>query len=584
MARAQTWRARRIRALHRVHARLAARARVPTGFVSQPEPRTIGHFAKGRQLVAGNFLFSGELIEAPGQSIWEIAVTHPAVIDDLHGFAWLDDLAAVADAKARDRAQTWIADWIARYGGGSGPGWTPDLTGRRLIRWINHGFLVLRGRDKPWSDAFYRSLARQTVFLSRRWRTARPGLPRFEALTGMIYAGLSLQGMDRHVAPAIAALAQECTAQIDPRGGLPTRNPEELLEVFTLLTWAAAAITEAGQQPPDPVMAALHRIAPTLRALRHADGGLARFHGGGRGIEGRLDAALAASGVKDWPDEGLHMGFARLAAGRTTVIVDAARPPQAEASYDAHASTLAFELTSGRRPMIVNSGSGARFGDEWRRAGRATASHSTLAITGYSSSRLGLASRLSGFRHELLAEGPDTVLAERSVLPDGVRIELAHNGYQRTHGLTHARTFDMAVDGRALAGEDLLTTLSDGDKARFDRALDAAGLNGVPFSIAFHLHPEVEAQLDLGGAAVSLTLRSGEVWIFRHDGSAQMRLDPSVYLENGRLKPRATQQVVLTARAMSYATRVRWSLAKAQETPISLRDLAPETGANGDDD
>ena len=27
----------------------------------------------------------------------------------------------------------------------------------------------------------------------------------------------------------------------------------------------------------------------TLRALRHADGGLARFHGGGRGIDGRLD-------------------------------------------------------------------------------------------------------------------------------------------------------------------------------------------------------------------------------------------------------------------------------------------------------
>ena len=43
--------------------------------------------------------------------------------------------------------------------------------------------------------------------------------------------------------------------------------------------------------------------------------------------------------------------------------------------------------------------------------------------------------------------------------------------------------------------------------------------------------------------------------------------------EKGRLRPRATKQVVLSGRAMQYATRVRWSLAKAQETAIAVRDL-----------
>src|SRR5690606_1383361 len=89
----------------------------------------------------------------------------------------------------------------------------------------------------------------------------------------------------------------------------------------------------------------------------------------------------------------------------------------------------------------------------------------------------------------------------------------------------------------------------------------------------FHLHPEVHAELDMGGTAVSLALRSGEVWVFRHDGEAELSLEPSVYLEAGRLKPRATKQVVLSAAAMDYASRVRWSLAKARETPPSLRDL-----------
>jgi len=313
-----------------------------------------------------------------------------AILEDIQGCAWLDDLAAVGDIKARDRAQAWVTEWITRYGNGTGPGWTPALTGRRLIRWINHGLFVLRGLDKPKSDAFFESMGQQTLFLAKRWKATAPGLPRFEALAGMIYAGLALEGMEEFAAPAVKALAADCETQIDKMGGIATRNPEDLLEVFTLITWAAQALAVAGQTPPRAITDAMGRIAPTLRALRHADGSLARFHGGGRGIDGRLDHALADSKTRVSPTDptDLHMGFARVTAGRTSLIVDASAPPVGLASRDAHASTLAFEITSGRRPIIVTCGSGRSFGEDWRRAGRATPSHATLWINGYSSSRL----------------------------------------------------------------------------------------------------------------------------------------------------------------------------------------------------
>ena len=570
--------------MHRVHARAASRARPATGFVSQPEPRTIGHFARGRQLVAGNFLFSGVLVEAKNAVIWDIAKDIDVVAEELQGCAWLDDLAAVGDAKARACAQAWVAQWIVRFGNGRGLGWTPDLVGRRLIRWIQHGFFLLRGLEKDESQAFYRSLAQQTIFLSRRWHTSAQGLPRFEALTGMIYAGLSLQGMEEHVAPAVQALARDCTREIDDTGGIPTRNPEELLEVLTLLTWTTAALTESGHQPPAAIATAIARITPTLRALRHADGGLARFHGGGRGLVGRLDHALAAAGDKTRPSEMLYMGYARLSGGRTSIVIDAATPPTGPASVNAHASTLALEVTSGRRPLIVNCGSGRTFGEDWRRAGRATPSHSTLCIEGYSSSRLGTQSRVVTSRQELLDDVPGFVQAEFSTLHDGKRIELSHDGYRRTHGLTHARTLDLAMDGRGMVGDDVLTTLTDIDKQRFEHALDETALQGVPYALKFHLHPDVDATLDMGGAAVSMALKSGEIWILRHDGHAELSLQPSVYLENGRLKPRPSQQVVLSGRTMAYATRVRWSLAKAQGTPEGVRDLVTDDPMDPTDD
>ena len=144
MSESESWSARYTRLMHRVHARVTARARAATAFVSQPEPRTIGSFNRGRQLIAGNLMFAGHLVEAKDAMLWDLDAPDQAFIEQIHGFAWLDDLASVGDMKARAVAQRWLWGWIARYGRGGGPGWTPDLAGRRLIRWTHHAIFLLR--------------------------------------------------------------------------------------------------------------------------------------------------------------------------------------------------------------------------------------------------------------------------------------------------------------------------------------------------------------------------------------------------------------------------------------------------------
>ncbi len=463
------------RLLNRVHARLSARVKPATAFVGTPEPRTVGSYARGRQLTAGNLLFAGHLVEAPGAVLWDITPPDDAFLEEIHGFIWLDDMASVGDMATRKIAQTWLFDWIRRYGNGSGPGWTPELAGRRVIRWLHHAIFVLGGCTPEESRAFFRSIAQQTIFLNRRWHSSTPGLPRFEALTGLISAGLSLQGMESQADPAIKALGHECVRQVNEAGGIPTRNPEELMEVCTLLIWARDALQETGRAPELSHIQAISKIIPTLRALRHADGGLARFHGGGRGVEGRLDTALAAAGVKAQVAQDLAMGYARLSAGRTTMVIDAAAPPTGLASFNAHASTLAFELTSGRRPLIVNCGSGSTFGEDWRRAGRATPSHSTLCLDGFSSSRLGATSRMGPIERELLDDVPKGVPVEMSRATDGVRFEGGHDGYLRTHGLTHARILELTFDGRGIVGEDLLVALDPATRCGSIKSWKTAG-------------------------------------------------------------------------------------------------------------
>ena len=550
------------------HARLAAFSRAPQGFAAEPEPRTVGTLARGRQLVEGKLLLAGHQIDAPGTLIWDVAAPSQAFARALHGAAWLDDLAALGDAAARDLAQEWVFAWIDRYGRGKGAGWAPELVARRLIRWINNASLLTQGLDELGRRRYFRALGQQTVYLSRRWRQAEAGLARIEALTGLIIAALALAGLQHRAEPAIEALAAECARDIDADGAIPSRNPEELLQVLTLVTWAAEALAGAGRAVPEAIAGALARMVPVLRALRHADGGLARFHGGGRGAAGRLDQALAASGIRTPPGEGLAMGFARLAVGRTSVIVDAAAPPMGAPAREAHASTLAFELTSGRRPLVVNCGAGVAFGERWRRAGRATPSHSAICIDGVSSSRL---APLGGA--ELLTEGPRDVLAVRAREKGQERLTASHDGWSKTHGLICYRTLTLSADGRALSGNDMLAAGSYEEKRRYHFAIGGTPFGGIPYSVRFHLHPDVAPEYSQNTDTVTLRLRSGEVWAFGYEGAAELTIEPSVYLEQDRIEPRATKQIVLSGRVIDYAARVSWTLAKTVDTPSHLRDV-----------
>ena len=541
-----------------------------TELTAHPEPQAIGSYARGRQLMGGNYQFAGDLIVAPGQGIWHITPPTDAFAQDLHRFGWLDDLAAVGTQEARGVAQLWALDWVDRYGLGRGPGWGAADTGRRMIHSLSHAPLLLAGLDAAKQKHLFRSLGRQAAWLRRDWPKAPPGLPRVEALVGEIYAGISLAGQSGLRRRAIEALAESLTDDVDNEGGIPSRSPEDLLEVYTLLGWVLEAFRESGQSLPDPIWAAMERITPTLRALRHVDGGLARFHGGGRGRTGQLDKALVTSGLRTPAATGQAMGFATLSHGRISLIADASAPPRGRASVQGHASTLAFEMTSGGYPVIVNCGSGRNFGPDWAQACRASASHSTLSLDKFSSSRLSDPIQGAGVRYRPLVQTPKRVIQQKTAERTGTTLILSHDGYAAQHGLTHLRRLSLNSTGTTLSGEDSLRALSRRDKARFDDQFDASGMTGLPYAVRFHLHPDTEAFVDMGGRAISVTLQNREVWVFRCNVGQKMELAPSVYMDPTRFKPRATKQIVLSARAMGYAQTIEWQLTKAQSAPTGL--------------
>jgi uncharacterized heparinase superfamily protein len=562
----------RTRILDRLHARRAGWAPAGSGLLRMPDPRGEGSADRGREITEGRTVrLGGSVIRTADRSIWRLASPGAEFEEARQSFDWLDDLGAYGESAARRRAQEWTGEWIDRFGRGQGPGWTALLAARRVRRLIDHRRWLGSGPQPLPAAVQEAMLERHLRFLVRRATAAAPGQERIEVLVGLIEGGLLLGGMGWAAETAVAALEDEARTAIDPAGAIPARNPEELATIFVLLARARQALAEAGRDAGEQHLAALTRAARSLRSLRHVDGHLPRFHGGGRGDPAALDQALLSIPARTGRAE-TAMGFARLARGRITVIIDAETPPLGHAPTTAHASTLGFEMTSGRRPLIVSCGSGRSFGPDWWRAARATPSHSTLAIDGQSSSRV------SRKKPDTMTEGPRHVQLDVDNEGGNAVLVAGHDGYARTHGLIHARRLELSEDGRSLSGEDVLSSVTDEDQHRFERALIRARsrhnvVPGLPFNIRFHLHPEVSAAMQPDGRSVLLALRNGERWIFRDGSNATIRLDPSVYLDKTAREPIATLQIVLSHRATGFETTVHWSLAKTGDTPDFVRDL-----------
>jgi uncharacterized heparinase superfamily protein len=323
-------------------------------------------------------------------------------------------------------------------------------------------------------------------------------------------------------------------------------------------------------------LGAIARAVPVLRALRFGDGRFARFHGGGPGEPEALDLALAELRLARRDKPRLPMGYARLSGGRLVAVMDGAAPPSGTGALTAHASTLAFELSVGRQPVVVNAGPGQEFGRDWAHLCRQTAAQSTVEIDGRSSARIegrDFAARTFG---ERLEDGPTLVSVRLAQDATGMWLLATQDGYVATHGLLHERRIFVDAAGREARGEEILSVTDARARERFDRVAARAP---VAVAARFHLHPSVKPELDTYRGQVMLAFPSGETWVFRAAGGA-VEIEDSVYFDRGEARPTATKQVVVRARVVEYLGQITWSFGRTAEAPRAAEPSAwgPEGG------
>lgn len=527
-----------------------------------------GDAARGARLLRGEFEAYGtsrplrpqDSDDAHGHADWSPARSGGSNtwFAAAHAFAWLRDLRALGTDAARLRGRALAADWLA-YGAQDPLADAPEVAGARISAWLGHWDFLAATAEDPLRRALMQRLAQDT-------RSVVAGLPAeaqhrgaLVALKGGMAGALALEE-ETWLARCVRFLPQELERQFRPDGGHVERSPGVQLAALQDLIEIRNLLHGAGVEAPPQLAATLDRAAPALRMLRHADGGLALFNGTRDEQAPFIDLVLTQGQSRGRaPAQLPETGFHRLAASRTLVLMDCGAPAAARrdaapgglprgADRNAHAGTLAFEMSVGRERLIVNCGAVPAADGEWRDALRATAAHSTLVLADTNSSEL---------RPEGLGRRVETVTTDRFEEDGKLWLDATHDGWLRQFGLRHRRRLFMSDSGDSLIGEDLL----EGGK---DMAVPG-------FTVRFHLHPAVSVSLQQDEQGALLRLPSGAGWRLRAGKDIRVAIEESVYL-GGEL--RRSQQVALHSAA--DASALQWALTRIAVAAPATPEPQPE--------
>jgi uncharacterized heparinase superfamily protein len=514
--------------------------------VAPPDLRTADpHVAQ--EFYAGRYYLGGAVIETHGQSPFSVEAPPDAWARALQNFQWLRHMREAGTDIAAAHARSLVNDWIVTHGRNvTGLSWEPEIVAQRMIAWLQHSNVLLKGADIVFYRAFLKSLSLQFRYLRRIAPEMDAGVPRLVARMALAFSTLALPMSSNKLRAAARNLERDLNEQILPDGGHISRSPIAILELLADLLPLRQTYAIRSAAVPQALIAAVERMLPALRFFRHQDGALALFNGVGLTRPDRLAAVLrhdesAGAPLLSAP----HSGYQRLTMGGVTVIADAGRPPPVTASREAHAGCLSFEMSSGRHRYIVNAGVDRNGAEEFRALARVTAAHSTATVNETSSCRFSMSPMMTRMLGTALVGGPKSVNVERQDGDGWQGFTARHDGYARQFRLLHERSLVLSSSGSVLEGTDRFLPSGQGRKAR-DKPDQAA--------IRFHLHPNVRPIINADGHLMLLA-EGNDSWVFTCQ-DAEPRLVESIYFA-GVTGPVKTRAIVLEL-SLTGRAEVRW--------------------------
>jgi uncharacterized heparinase superfamily protein len=471
-------------------------------------------------------------------SIWTNKHIKEKDYKKLHSFFWLFTL----DLKSsKQSTQSIILKWIESNHNYNYKSWDVDILSKRIIAWISNSKLTYEDSNQEYKTKFNSIIQKQINHLINEIKRSDWIDDKMIGCAAIILTGLSFHDKSGYLDFGLNLLKKIIKFSFDNEGFPKSRSIRQLnfyLKYFILIReW----LKESQNDTPEYIDEAIYYLGQAYSLTFQNFKKNILFNGNNEINNNDFDNYLKRYGYKFKNENNEVAGYSILKNKKNALIMDIGPSPEKKFSNDYQAGALSFEIISGDKKLICNSGYFQDYKHQLNDLSKSTASQSTLIIDNQSSCKL----RKQGNKHSIVENG--LKITNKSVIyqKNYWSIRAAHDGYSKQYGIIHDRQIEFFPENNKFIGIDKLIK-----KKKF---------KSTNFEIRFHLEPNIKTMKTQDNKSIFIELEN-EGWKFVCDGHT-IDIETGLYFgkKNSYVE---NQNIFISGMTQNENQTIKWELIK----------------------
>ena len=466
--------------------------------------------------------------------IWENHKLNNIAYKNLNSFFWLFSLDLKSSKK---NTQNIILQWLEKNYRYNSKSWEVDIVAKRIIAWLSNSRLTYEDSDDNYKKKFNHIIKKQINHLIYEIKNSEWVDDKMIACSAIILTGLSYQDNDGYLNVGLNLLKKLVKISIDKNGFPKSRNIRQLnfyLKYFVLIReW----LKESQSEIPEFINENIYYLGQAYAFTSQNNKCDLLFNGNHENNNIELDNYLKRLGYNFKNQNNELGGYAILNNKKICLVMDVGPTPEKKFSSNYQAGSLSFEIISGGRKLICNSGYFQNFKHRLNEISKTSATHSTLILDDRSSCKFTKKSKI----FESLRVIKKNIVFEKNYW----KINATHDGYLKQYGVMHDRDVEFYPEQMKFVGHDKIVSKNN--------------IKNLKFEIRFHLEPSVKIMKTQDNKTIFIDL-DGEGWKFKSDNNI-INIDNGLYFgkKNSFID---NQNIFISGMTNEENQTIKWEITK----------------------
>jgi uncharacterized heparinase superfamily protein len=470
--------------------------------------------------------------------IWDNKNLKKKDYKNLNSFFWLFSLDLRSSKKD---TQNIILQWIDKNHRYNSKSWELDIVAKRIIAWTSNSRLTYEDSNADYKNKFNGVIKKQINHLINEIELSELVDDKMIGCAAIILTGLAYQDKEGYLKIGLNLLRKLVKFSIDNDGFPKSRSIRQLcfyLKYFILIReW----FKESQNEIPDFINENIYYLGQAYAFTWQNNKIDLLFNGNHETNNIDFDNYLKKLGYSFKNQSNELGGYAVLNNKKTSLIMDIGSSPDKKFSSNYQAGALSFEVITGGKKLICNSGYSQNHSHKLNELSKSSAIHSTLIMDDRSSCKFNKTKDESSKISYGIKILKKNIVFEKNYW----KINAAHDGYLKQYGIIHDREIEFYPEKIKFVGHDKIVFKNN--------------IKNLKFEIRFHLEPNTKIMKTQDNKSIFIDL-DGEGWKFNSDNN-NMNIDNGLYF--GRKDSFVdNQNIVISGMTNDENKTIKWEITK----------------------